>query len=207
MYVTPFISHSFPPFTYVLLHSSSYIVDSATVSGLQFSQHFPIEFSEVTVICDVRDFGFPKSEIRWLFEGKERPQYLNQTTIVLSNVTRSETGNYTCSVRNMVNETTHTRFLDVVWSGKISSLTATDRPLIEHISALELYCDISDIGHPRSSILWYKDELLMGAEHENSSRVIINKVTRNDSGTYSCGLLNGVDRVMSGEVKVQVYCE
>jgi len=149
-------------------------------------------FSSIEMKCDVVADMTIELEVTWKkdnidLSGNERVIQARNHSLLLNNITTSDSGTYTCVARNSLNTDTASGLLTVV--GIRPGLAPAERvdDQLEG-SDISLKCKILS-GWPNPTITWYKgnnrvDESKLVIDKDNTLRIDNSK--EEDSGRYTC---------------------
>ncbi|TRY54403.1 hypothetical protein DNTS_023681 [Danionella cerebrum] len=148
--------------------------------------------SSVTLTCEAR--GVPPPTLSWLKDGQPLSLHRNllldgqESRFVLSEVSPSDGGLYSCVASNQAGSSTKTFNLTVLEPPKISGSQSPEEQLVAVDSVLELECVAT--GSPPPTLSWLKDGRPLQdnvAVMERDGQLLrINKVQANDAGLYTC---------------------
>uniref|UniRef100_A0A8C2IKW3 Fibroblast growth factor receptor n=1 Tax=Cyprinus carpio TaxID=7962 RepID=A0A8C2IKW3_CYPCA len=190
--------------------------------------------------------GNPKPEMRWLKNGKPFKQEdrmggyklrLQHWTLIMESVVPSDKGNYTCVVENAYGSINHTYTLDVVERSPHRPILQAGLPANVTVQVGEdakFVCKVYSDAQPH--IQWLQHIMKNGSRYGpdglpyvrvlkrsgiNSSDVevlVLNNVTEEDSGEYTCQVSNYIGQVSqsgwltvlpaapSDYVEIAIYC-
>uniref|UniRef100_A0A8C2PSR9 Fibroblast growth factor receptor 2 n=1 Tax=Cyprinus carpio TaxID=7962 RepID=A0A8C2PSR9_CYPCA len=167
--------------------------------------------------------GNPKPEMRWLKNGKPFKQEdrmggyklrLQHWTLIMESVVPSDKGNYTCVVENAYGSINHTYTLDVVERSPHRPILQAGLPANVTVQVGEdakFVCKVYSDAQPH--IQWLQHIMKNGSRYGpdglpyvrvlkrsgiNSSDVevlVLNNVTEEDSGEYTCQVSNYIGQV------------
>ncbi|XP_060844386.1 cell adhesion molecule Dscam2-like isoform X2 [Rhopalosiphum padi] len=183
----------------------------------------PFYFSELTegsrvqVACTVHQGDLPLN-LTWLKDGGPvyrgpgaaavTPFNAYSTILTMNNVSRSDTGDYTCVAANPVHSATYTAHLNVnvppEWI-----IEPKDVNVVRDDQA-EVNCSAS--GHPKPTIKWKKgsskdsdqfsDDVMDNVTSDGT--LVINKVTKKHEGYYACEANNEVGSPIISIIRLNV---
>ncbi|XP_050438975.1 cell adhesion molecule Dscam2-like isoform X2 [Adelges cooleyi] len=173
------------------------------------------EGSRVQVACTVHQGDLPMN-LTWLKDGRMHhgssgaditPFNEYSTILTVNNVSRSDTGDYTCVAANPVHSASYTAHLNVNVPPEWIS-EPKDMNVIRDDEA-EINCSAS--GHPKPNIKWRKgtskdsDQFTEVTDNVTSEgTLIINRVTKKHEGFYMCEANNDVGQPISAVIRLSV---
>ncbi|XP_063441730.1 hemicentin-1-like isoform X11 [Mytilus trossulus] len=165
------------------------------------------ESATLDITCNVDAYPTP-FYTRW--QKTDNSIQSNNNRLTIDNIKRSHKGNYSCISKNAmrpsgdserIEERTKYTYLYVRYSPGSSNIAPVSPVFVGN--SLTLTCSVSDQGYPAPTYEWRKVETnqLLATE---TSRLIINGVTLQDNGNYSCTPKNMMGRGGSSTVPVVV---
>ncbi|XP_033885551.3 hemicentin-1-like isoform X1 [Acipenser ruthenus] len=164
------------------------------------TEYSVIESSQMVLPC-VAD-GVPQPLISWEKEGVPLPATLGKYTVMQSgellvdNAQPDDTGSFTCIASNAVGQDSKTMSLTVHVHPAFTELLG-DASLNKG-ERLMLYCRA--VGVPTPRITWAFNNNIIPAQFDNvngHSELVIERVRKDDSGTYACIAENSVGSIKS----------
>ncbi|MGH0125472.1 UNVERIFIED_CONTAM: hypothetical protein FKN15_054569 [Acipenser sinensis] len=164
------------------------------------TEYSVIESSQMVLPC-VAD-GVPQPLISWEKEGVPLPDTLGKYTVMQSgellvdNAQPDDTGSFTCIASNAVGQDSKTMSLTVHVHPAFTELLG-DASLNKG-ERLMLYCRA--VGVPTPRITWAFNNNIIQAQFDNvngHSELVIERVSKDDSGTYACIAENSVGSIKS----------
>ncbi|XP_077105647.1 V-set and immunoglobulin domain-containing protein 10-like 2 isoform X1 [Ranitomeya variabilis] len=161
-----------------------------TKPNLHIDEQTPVEGSAVVLSCAVEAGTRPLSFI-WqrhtILDGTFTVQDGNSSGLILQPATRSHTGWYTCTARNMVNEETSGRlYLDVIYGPDEPEITIKPYAISEtgfaanELEEVTLNCSAS--SNPPCHYIWFYNNSQMST----GQMYVIPKISRTQTGLYTC---------------------
>ncbi|KAH6928160.1 hypothetical protein HPB50_012349 [Hyalomma asiaticum] len=167
---------------------------------------------KLSILCFVSG-GTPPFSFSWLKDGKEvqSTETMKVKTesdfslTIIDSIDERSAGNYTCIVKNIFGFDTHSAYLDV--EGKfpppVFKKTTADTNVVQGGSVV-LTCHAT--GSPKPTVKWTKpsgaeQEVVLSAAADSRIRafpngtVLIDEVTAEDAGKYTCNAHNGIGSV------------
>ncbi|XP_076113072.1 hemicentin-1-like isoform X14 [Mytilus galloprovincialis] len=165
------------------------------------------ESATLDITCNVDAYPAP-FYTRW--QKTDNSIQSNNNRLTIDNIKRSHKGNYSCISKNAmrpsgdserIEERIKYTYLYVRYSPGSSNIAPVSPVFVGN--SLTLTCSVSDPGYPAPTYEWRKVETnqLLATE---TSRLIINGVTLQDNGNYSCTPKNMMGRGGSSTVPVVV---
>ncbi|XP_071172506.1 cell adhesion molecule DSCAM-like isoform X4 [Mytilus edulis] len=165
------------------------------------------ESATLDITCNVDAYPTP-FYTRW--QKTDNSIQSNNNRLTIDNIKRSHKGNYSCISKNAmrpsgdserIEERIKYTYLYVRYSPGSSNIAPVSPVFVGN--SLTLTCSVSDPGYPAPTYEWRKVETnqLLATE---TSRLIINGVTLQDNGNYSCTPKNMMGRGGSSTVPVVV---
>ncbi|XP_075751457.1 cell adhesion molecule Dscam1 isoform X4 [Rhipicephalus microplus] len=164
---------------------------------------------KVSILCFVSG-GTPPFSFSWLKDGKEVQTTENvkvktesdYSLTIISSIDERSAGNYTCIVKNIFGFDTHSAYLDVEAPPVLKKTTA-DTNVVQGGSVV-LSCQAA--GSPKPTVKWSRttsgtaDEVTFSASGSRirafpNGTVVIDDVTAEDAGKYTCRAQNGIGSV------------
>ncbi|XP_043555476.1 hemicentin-1 [Chiloscyllium plagiosum] len=166
-----------------------------------------VKESQATLPC-IAD-GVPEPVITWKKDGKvlhnipRKYRLMLSGELIVENTMPDDTGNYTCVATNMAGQDTKTFSLTVYVHPAFTELPG-DASLNKG-ERLSLNCAANGIPTPK--IIWTFNNSIKSAQYNNASgqsKLVIEKVSKDDSGTYVCTAENKVGSIKAiGSVYVK----
>ncbi|GCC29770.1 hypothetical protein chiPu_0008212 [Chiloscyllium punctatum] len=166
-----------------------------------------VKESQATLPC-IAD-GVPEPVITWKKDGKvlhnvpRKYMLMLSGELIVENTMPEDTGNYTCVATNMAGQDTKTFSLTVYVHPAFIELPG-DASLNKG-ERLSLNCAANGIPTPK--IIWTFNNSIKSAQYNNASgqsKLVIEKVSKDDSGTYVCTAENKVGSIKAiGSVYVK----
>ncbi|KAH6928692.1 hypothetical protein HPB50_018635 [Hyalomma asiaticum] len=164
---------------------------------------------KISILCLVTE-GTPPFSFSWSKDGKEvqttesvkvRTESDYSLTII-SSIDERSAGNYTCIVKNIFGFDTHSAYLDVE-APPVFKKTTADTNVVQGGSVV-LTCHAT--GSPKPTVQWSRSsggagEVVLSAAADSRIRafpngtVLIDDVTAEDAGKYTCKAHNGIGSV------------
>ncbi|XP_041962471.1 neural cell adhesion molecule 1 isoform X1 [Alosa sapidissima] len=147
--------------------------------------------STVSITCSTS--GEPKPEITWsiptALDSSRHEFNSDRSELTIKPVKREDKGEYICTAKNKIGESTVTAFLDV--SEHPVVILSQSEVKVKPGEMVAVSCNIS--GHPMPSLQWIKKGPDGNTGFSSSGRIkvqgsdlIIEKVAPSDGGLYSC---------------------
>ncbi|XP_039591708.1 hemicentin-1 isoform X2 [Polypterus senegalus] len=164
------------------------------------SEYSVLESSQVALHCIVD--GVPQPHIFWekegvpLSEGKGKYTIKRTGELIIGNTLVDDAGSYTCIANNTIGESSRTVNLIVHTHPAIMDLLGD--VALNKGQRLLLTCAAS--GIPTPTITWAFNNNIIPAQYESAnghSELLIERVNKEDSGTYTCIAENSVGSVKS----------
>ncbi|XP_059503813.1 hemicentin-1 isoform X2 [Stegostoma tigrinum] len=171
------------------------------------TEYTVVKESQATLPCIVD--GVPEPVITWKKDGKilhNTPRKYRLTLsgeLIVENTMPDDTGSYTCIATNVAGQDTETFSLTVYVHPAFTELPG-DASLNKG-ERLSLNCAANGIPTPK--IIWTFNNSIKSAHYNNAngqSKLVIEKVSKDDSGTYVCTAENKVGSIKAiGSVYVK----
>ncbi|XP_062394665.1 neural cell adhesion molecule 1 isoform X2 [Sardina pilchardus] len=147
--------------------------------------------STVSITCSTS--GEPQPQITWsiptALDSTRHEFNSDKSELTIKSVKREDTGEYICTAKNKIGESTATTFLDV--SEHPVVILSQSEVRVKPGEMVAVSCNIS--GHPMPSLHWIKKGPDGNTGFSSSGRIkvrgsdlIIEKVAPSDGGLYSC---------------------
>ncbi|XP_045551851.1 neural cell adhesion molecule 1-A isoform X3 [Salmo salar] len=150
--------------------------------------------TNVSLSCLVE--GVPQPKINWTVpdsSDKSRYKYnSDKSELIISSVVRSDHGEYICTAKNKISESSAMIMLDV--SEHPEAVLSQEKMEVEPGQSISVSCNVS--GHPMPALQWVRktnnDHLLTvdagggRVRMEDGYVLVIDNVTPSDGGLYSC---------------------
>ena len=159
----------------------------------------PSKGDDVTLSCRASG-GKPTPTVRWSRVGKMMPDGQAEITsevVTFSSVTRKHSGTYKCSASNGHGREASQQVEVVVKYAPEIELSEMFIHTRENDEKVELVCNVH--AHPAPQVIWEKNgERVMQSGRVKQSNIgsrhtlVINKVSRQDFGKYSCRASNNL---------------
>ncbi|XP_072012667.1 V-set and immunoglobulin domain-containing protein 10-like 2 isoform X2 [Engystomops pustulosus] len=158
--------------------------------SLQIDDQTPVEGTPVQLSCTVKVGTQPITYI-WqrhtILDGSSTLHEGNTSILVLDPATRSHTGWYTCTVKNMVNEETSGRlYLDVTYGPDEPEISIKPYAISETGFAAneleEVTLNCSAASNPPCHYIWFYNYSQM----YTGQMYVIPKISRTQTGMYTC---------------------
>ncbi|RMX60520.1 hypothetical protein pdam_00001439 [Pocillopora damicornis] len=177
----------------VVVNASAHLVVQYALSFTSIPGDQTIEEGdEATFKCSAT--GNPAPEITWIKDGKTVG--LGET-LQLTSVDRNQSGEYVCSVDNVLGFNIDTSAkLDVQFSPSVVE-APTNKTIFEGETAT-FHCKAT--GNPAPEITWTKNGKTVG-----SGETLSFETSRNQSGKYLCSANNGIDKSASASAYLDVH--
>ncbi|XP_064237339.1 pregnancy-specific beta-1-glycoprotein 8-like isoform X1 [Aotus nancymaae] len=170
----------------------------------------PREADTVTLTCvpEIRETSY-----LWWINGQSLPISSrlqlsnNNRTLILFNVTENDAGSYECEVKNPVSASRSDPVtLNFLPQLPKTSITKKKFDAVEHDDQVTLTC-VPEIGH--ATYLWWVNgqslPLRPRMQWSDDNRTLtLHSVTRNDTGSYQCGIQTSIGDIRSNPVTLNV---
>ncbi|RWS05571.1 Down syndrome cell adhesion molecule-like protein Dscam2 [Dinothrombium tinctorium] len=163
------------------------------------------EGMQVTIVCSVFQ-GTEPLEFNWYKDGNSLNKRLSNgkidinsrvSTLSFDKITRSDSGNYTCVVKNVYGENKNSFVLTVNVAMKWIEKPKDTTIILGHNHIITCIAD----GFPRPQISWRKNKNVILS---HSERFEIKNADYKDKGEYECKAENGVDQILSKTFKITI---
>ncbi|RWS04981.1 titin-like protein [Dinothrombium tinctorium] len=160
---------------------------------------------QVTIFCSVFQ-GTEPLEFNWYKDGNSLNKRLSNgkidinlraSTLTFDKITRIDSGNYTCVVKNVYGENKTSFALTVNVAMKWIEKPKDTTIILGHNHIITCIAD----GFPRPQISWRKNKNVILS---HSERFEIKNADYKDRGEYECKAENGVDQILSKTFKITI---
>ncbi|KAF8768326.1 Hemicentin-2 like protein [Argiope bruennichi] len=151
------------------------------------------ETMEAMLTCEPVD-GNPAvlMAVRWYHDGVQVPSSGEGTRLTLRNLTRDQSGNYTCRGLNTAgwSKDSGPKYLDIHYAPGSARITQLESVAVKG-KKVTLSCQLDDLGHPPASrYLWESPTLTLG---NNSKQILVmENVNASAEAVYFCAGRNEV---------------
>ncbi|GFU39631.1 hemicentin-1-like isoform X2 [Nephila pilipes] len=153
------------------------------------------ESSEAVLTCDPVD-GNPAllMAVRWHHDGEPVPGGGEKTRLTLRNLTRDQSGNYTCRGLNTAGWSIDSKpqYLDIHYPPGSASISQLE-PVAVKGQKVTLSCQLDDLGHPPASrYLWESPTRAISNNGSSNQVLSMGRVNASAEGVYFCAGRNDV---------------
>lgn len=163
--------------------------------------------------CQVENLG--DSTLIWKKDGrmisagdrlirKDARMRLINYNLEISNVEELDAGQYICNVETFGSPLDQTHRLEVLVPPNIESRPSDGKFVVRAGSTITLECQAT--GNPHPEITWTRENLMLpnGEKSLTGQSLVIQKVTRHQSGLYICSAHNGVGKEAKAKIDLEV---
>lgn len=149
------------------------------------------EGNDFDLICEAN--GKPAPSIAWTKSGKTLQTGSGTNTLQLTNIQRSDGGNYVCTAKNMAGSASFNVLVRIVRYRPFINNTASSPIMVKSWQnhATTLKCAAN--ANPAATFAWYKDDRPItsgfSSEHDASTLTLMPNTT-GDFGIYACKVMN-----------------
>ncbi|XP_040215726.1 hemicentin-1 isoform X1 [Rana temporaria] len=155
----------------------------------KINELFVIQSFPVTIPCNT--YGIPTPSIAWtknnvsIADNSEKYAVTKSGDLILRQTEHHDMGNYTCTASNIVGKDSHTISITIQYGPSFTELPS-DVSLNKE-EKLRLTCKAT--GNPRPQITWtfkHKSTPVQIGQSKYLNDFVIERVSKEDSGTYTC---------------------
>ncbi|XP_052461330.1 B-cell receptor CD22-like isoform X2 [Carassius gibelio] len=161
-----------------------------------------IEGASPVLFCKTTCYLSDKTNFTWYKNGKRLSDSIVSDQLLLSSVSRDDTGNYSCAPRNQKHLSSPAVTLSVRYPPKSVSVSISPSGVIVEGDSVTLICS-SDSNPPALIFRWFKEN--QSSSVGSGQSFIISSFSSSHSGRYSCEAQNqhGSQRSVSVSVAVE----
>ena len=154
-----------------------------------------------SAVLDCSASGNPSPSISWTRNGQAinfaslpTIEIASNGSLILTEVTGAEKGNYSCKAVNQAGTSELSFFLDIEEDGIVSGSSAMSLPSSLSVlsgSRLLIHCNVSMAAAPGGRVfVWRYEDRVLCSEHEGNGSLLLSPVLLEHAGMYKCQALH-----------------